>query len=93
MDTTLSEAMVELQLTSRDKDYVLDLTGYVDVVKNSLVGGGSYGDVYRGRWDRIPALLSRHAPPDIAIKVFKGMHFSDLRKRESIFKVSSRSPY
>lgn len=83
----LSQAIDDLRLKTEDTEYVLDLTGYVDIERKKYIGGGSYGDVYRGRWDKIPNLFTASTPPDIAIKVFRGLHVEDLEQRKTVFKV------
>jgi hypothetical protein len=87
METDLSQAIDDLRLSTKDSEYALDLTGYANVEREQYIGGGSYGDVYRGRWDKIPNLFSTFTPPDIAIKIFKGMHVADLEQRKKVFKV------
>lgn len=87
-----SDSSSLLSLSADDKEYALDLTGFVSVEEGGYAGEGGYGKVYRGKWTRNHPVFVSNSPPEIAIKVIQGMYLSDEKKRERIFKVRLTRP-
>ena len=48
---------------------IKDLTGLVDRDELRYIGGGTFGDVYRGKW--VNGKNQREKNPDIVIKVLR----------------------
>jgi hypothetical protein len=75
-----------LSWSTSPQDEISDLTGYVG--KGDFVGGGAFGDVYRGVWQNVSASHMRSTElPEIAIKVMRVPPLRDEREKTKRLKV------
>jgi hypothetical protein len=63
----------------------LDLTGWVEQDEKKFIGVGGYGDVYKGKWIKVPEKLSDGLPL-IAVKFLKAAFLQSDNDR--VYKVS-----
>jgi hypothetical protein len=63
---------------------IKDLTGVVEKDEHYYIGGGSFGDVYRGIWKEDADTRNR---PDIVVKVLRSIGSPDIKTLEKRLKV------
>lgn len=56
-----------MNFLSSKLNHLRNLTGVIDQDEDNYVGGGTFGDVYRGKWK----VSDESYHPDVAIKVFR----------------------
>jgi len=69
MSARRNDSSVITKFLSDKLSDVPDLTSRVDRIQNNLIGRGSFGDVYRGRWKSYVGDWDGPHLPDIAVKV------------------------
>lgn len=79
----------EMMISSTEFPNVIDLTGYVNIIKEQCAGEGGFGYVYRGTWVKTPSVFRSGPLPDIAVKVMKGTHTLSVIDRQKYIKVRS----
>jgi hypothetical protein len=73
-------------LSLRYHSKVRDLTGLIDRDESQWIGGGSFGDVYRGVWKDRPVDVAHE---DVVIKVIRSMGTVAPRTLDKRLKVDS----
>jgi WD40 repeat protein len=63
-----------------------DWTGSVAKMSEFSIGGGCFGDVFKGKWMNVPEGVQ--PPPPVAIKVIRPIGFDDPARRQNAFVVS-----
>jgi WD40 repeat protein len=63
-----------------------DWTGAISKVSEFSIGGGCFGDVYKGKWVHVPN--GARAPPPVAIKVIRPVGFDNPARRQDALIVS-----
>lgn len=83
----ICSAQEVVKVLTEKKATLLNLTGIVDRDERQYLGGGSFGDVYKGIWKgNLPG--SNH--PDVVVKVLRWMGTADPKTLQKRLKVSSQ---
>jgi hypothetical protein len=80
-------------LTSGKRSKVKDLTGIVDRDEHQYIGGGAFGDVYKGVWKDVEIAGSqKERYPDVVVKVLRSMGKVDAKALARRLRVSQSLP-
>jgi hypothetical protein len=87
--STLAEQTIKILFRDGNGKSLRNLTAVVEKDECHYIGGGAFGDVYRGKWKDSSYTGNR---PDVVIKVLRSTGSSDIRTLKKALKVLLHHP-